>query len=332
MIARSATPAHVQVSYSHRIAPAALLFFLSPFIGEYLLGNLKFSEILLIPFIAPLYGAGALLVREVVRRAGRGYATMFMLGIAYALFEEGLVTQLLFNSAYFTGQEQLMTTIIPVLNVDAWLTLILIAMHTVWSICIPIILVEAIFVKRRKAPLLGNIDFTIVVATFVLGSIWLWNTIYHENGFLALTSQLVGTVSVIAVLMIAAFVLRPGRVTQGSVPNPWLVGGVAFAASSLYMLTEVLAGWMRIGVCVLVATVCLVLVFRWSRRSSWSPLHTLALAGGGLLTYAWLGAFMEPESGPKTTIDHVGTIFFVAGAMWLFITAVKKSRTSTTMA
>jgi hypothetical protein len=68
---------------------------------------------------------------------------------------------------------------------------------------------------------------------------------------------------------------------------------------------------------------------RWFNQSSWSALHTLALAGGGILTYAWLGAFMEPESGAKTIIDHIGTIFFIGSAMWLLITAAKKLRTST---
>jgi hypothetical protein len=70
------------------------------------------------------------------------------------------------------------------------------------------------------------------------------------------------------------------------------------------------------------------LIFRWSQRRNWSDLHTLALAGGGILTYAWLGAFMEPETGPKTLIDHIGTVLFIGGAMWLLMTAVKKLRTA----
>jgi hypothetical protein len=317
-------------SEHNHFAPAALLFFLAPLFGEYLLGNLKFSEIVYVLFIAPLYGAGALLVREVVRRAGRGYATMLILGIAYALIEEGLVDQLLFNPAYFTGQEQLMNTVIPVLGLDAWLTLIVIAMHAVWSICIPIILVEAIFAKRGKAPWLGNIGLAVVAAIFVVGSVWLWHTISLETGFFASAPQLIGTAVVIAALIIAAFAFehRMTAPAPGFVPNAWMTGAIAFAASSLYMLTEFLPGWTRVGACILIAAVCFTLIFRWSYRSNWSVLHTLALAGGGILTYAWLGAFMEPETGPKTIIDHIGTMFFIGGAIGLFITAAKKMRTS----
>jgi hypothetical protein len=330
MNANNTTSSDSRLPFFLRVAPAVLLFFLAPLFGEYLLGNLKFSEIFYVPFIAPLYGGGALLIREVTRRTGRGYATMLVLGVAYALIEEGLVDQLIFNPTYFTGQEQLMNTVIPLLGVDAWLTLIVIAMHAVWSICIPIILVEAIFTKRGKAPWLGRIELAVVVAIFILGSVWLWNTIYLETDFLASSPQLIGTAVIIFALLITAFAFKHLAITlaQGFVPKPWIAGGVALAASSLYMLTELLPGWMRIGACILIAAVFLTLVFRWSHRSNWSALHTLALAGGGILTYAWLGTFMEPETGPKTIFDHIGTILFIGGAMWLFITATKRLRTS----
>jgi hypothetical protein len=49
------------------VAPIGL-FFLSPLIAEFLLGNAAIDAINVVPFIAPLYGGGALLVREVARR------------------------------------------------------------------------------------------------------------------------------------------------------------------------------------------------------------------------------------------------------------------------
>ena len=125
--------------------PAVLLFFLAPLFGEYLLGNLKFSEIFYVPFIAPLYGAGALLIRETTRRAGRGSATTLILGVAYGLIEQGLVDQTLLNPFYFAGQDQINGTNITAMGMDAWLTLIVLAMHAVWSTYIPITLIEAIF-------------------------------------------------------------------------------------------------------------------------------------------------------------------------------------------
>lgn len=68
-----------------------------------------------------MYGAGALLIRETTRRAGRGSATMLILGIAYGLIEEGLIDQMLFNRFYFAGQDQISGTYIAALSLDAWL-------------------------------------------------------------------------------------------------------------------------------------------------------------------------------------------------------------------
>ena len=54
-----------------RFRPALTLFLLAPFVGEFLLGNLTLAELPLGIVLAPLYGCGALLVREIARRTGR---------------------------------------------------------------------------------------------------------------------------------------------------------------------------------------------------------------------------------------------------------------------
>lgn len=317
-------------SLFRRIAPALLLFALAPLFGEYLLGNLRFSEVYLAPFLAPLYGAGAVLVREVARRTGRGYGAMLGLGVAYALIEEGLVDQMLFNPVYFEGQDQITNTIVPLLGVDAWLTIIVVAMHAVWSICIPIILVEAVFAGRGTAPWLGRFGFAVVAAIFVSGSVWLCHSIYLDTGFFASLAELVGTAAVITVIVVATFALtgRTREPAHGSVPTPWVIGGIAFAASSLYMLTEYLPGWTRVVACLVIATVFFALVLKWSRRRDWSALHVLGLAGGGILTYAWLGAVMEPETGPRTVVDGIGTGVFIVGATCLYVIALKRLRST----
>ena len=51
-------------------------------------------------FLMPLYGAGALLVRESARRLGRGWPTIALFAAAYALIEEGPVDQMIFNPGY----------------------------------------------------------------------------------------------------------------------------------------------------------------------------------------------------------------------------------------
>lgn len=56
--------------------------------GEFLLGNLTIDQLVVLPLFAPLYGAGALLIRETVRRTGRGRPAIVLLAAAYALVEE----------------------------------------------------------------------------------------------------------------------------------------------------------------------------------------------------------------------------------------------------
>src|SRR5437588_4144985 len=88
------------MSALYRIAPAILLFFLAPLVAEFVLGDLTFAQIGALFALAPLYGGGAILIREITRRSGRGWPTFLLLGLAYAFLEEALLTQSLFNPNY----------------------------------------------------------------------------------------------------------------------------------------------------------------------------------------------------------------------------------------
>jgi hypothetical protein len=59
-----------------RLAPAR------PLVGKYLLGNVSIVEIGALPILALLYGSGAVLIRELARRGGRGWPTILTLGLA----------------------------------------------------------------------------------------------------------------------------------------------------------------------------------------------------------------------------------------------------------
>ncbi len=80
----------------YRLKPAFSLLVLAPLISEYLLGSLSFGQLWLFPIMLPMYGGGALLIRELARSFGRGWPTIFALGLAFAVVEEGLATQSLF--------------------------------------------------------------------------------------------------------------------------------------------------------------------------------------------------------------------------------------------
>ena len=47
--------------------------------------------------LASLYGSGALLIRELKVRWRKGYVSMFLLGTAYGIIEEGLMVKSFFD-------------------------------------------------------------------------------------------------------------------------------------------------------------------------------------------------------------------------------------------
>ena len=127
------------------------LFLLAPFIGEFVLGNQAITSLPMLLVYAPMYGGGALLVRETARRAGAGWPAIIALGAAYALTEEGLIDQMLVNPGYlglgtFDGFAP-----IPGLGISARLLYESLSIHTVWSVCVSIAIVEA-FDRRDPAP------------------------------------------------------------------------------------------------------------------------------------------------------------------------------------
>jgi len=316
------------------VVPAVGLFVLSPLIAEYLLGNVSISALGYLLLFAPLYGAGALLVREITRRSGRGWPTMILLGFAYALVEEGLATQTLFNPSY-QGFDLLSIAHIEALGMGAWWTLFVLTLHTVWSTSVSIALVEALARGRRTTPWLGRTGLSITAVLFVLGAIIIAYGSYFEEAFIASPVQLIGTGVAIIAVIVAAFGVRPrpGAPDDRPAPKPGLVATVALSSSSLLMGSSLLlpeqrsaADWLLVCCYLGLYAVVITLVVRWSRRDGWDERHRLALAGGALLTYAWYAVPARPVVGATGQIDLVGNTVFAIGAIILLAAAVFRQR------
>src|SRR5262245_38729072 len=74
----------------HRLLPAFVLVGMAFLVAELLPGSAPITQPLLWPFLLLIYGPGALLIRESVRRLDRGWASILLLGAAYGIVEEGL--------------------------------------------------------------------------------------------------------------------------------------------------------------------------------------------------------------------------------------------------
>ena len=153
------------------------------------------ADILALPFLVPLYGGGALLIREVTRRTGRGWPTILLLGAAYGVIEAGLVDQLLFSPPLSPEST-------PVLGISAYNAVAFVVGHAVWSIGVPIALVETV---AGREPWLGRVGLVATAALYVFGCLIIFGDQRDATGFLATPTERLAVAAVALALIVVAF-------------------------------------------------------------------------------------------------------------------------------
>ncbi|MEP9362232.1 hypothetical protein ABLE68_04640 [Nocardioides sp. CN2-186] len=293
--------------------PALGLFVLAPICAEYLWGyddSTGHPGTLIGNLIvfSPLYGAPALLIRDVARRRGLGWTGILLLAAAFGVIEAGIVDQSMWSTDYRDipyWQDMSAPTYLAPIGLSIYLAVSFVGGHVILSIGSPIALVETLTPGRRDAPWLGP-AMTVVVALLYLGaSALVLKDAYDTDEASATWGQLVGCTVVTLALVVAAVVVgRRQRVAEaGSVPHPLLVGSGAFAA---------MIGWVaipptRIGTALVIALALatVVVVRRLARRDGWGQAHVLALAGGAVIA-AGCFAFWTTPIGHVTQQEKYG--------------------------
>ncbi|MGC2662140.1 MAG: hypothetical protein WA324_29605 [Bryobacteraceae bacterium] len=312
---------------SHK-ALALGLFFVAPLLAEFLLGNLPIKMLPALIVLAPLYGGGALLIREWARRCGRGWPTMVILAVVYAIVEEAFTTQSLFNPNYLKLNLHLLDPgYMPVLGIGAWWTLFVLTLHVAWSMSASIALVEALTPSAAAAPWLGKVGLTITTLLFIFGAVASTMIGYRQDHYLSAPSQLVCAAIICVILAMVAFRIPPlGAIVWRAVPSPWLAGGFTLlAASGVLLIPKNWGWWAAISVLVLDLSVLFAVLF-WSRSTLWNMRHKLALASGAALAYAWHSFIQTPAIGGGAFPTRVGNAIFTAGAIALIAVAAMKNR------
>ncbi len=118
-------------------------------------GRVLFS----IAFFACLYGAPALLIREVVRRRGWGWPSLLLLSASLGLLQAGVIDQSLFSLDYggYEGfADDAARTWIEPLGVSAFNTQGFVIGHVVFSFGAPLALAEAWRPARHRASWFGR--------------------------------------------------------------------------------------------------------------------------------------------------------------------------------
>jgi len=148
-VVRAAFPAVPDERPRNRRA-ALVLALLAPLCAEVSLGTVPLRMAWAWLVFAPVYSAGALFLREILRRTGGGYGNLLLLGVAYGLFEEGLVLQSL-TSPHLYGAAEWGPRLLGVNTAYAELNLVY---HALFSVTVPVVLVEFLFPRHGPAPYL----------------------------------------------------------------------------------------------------------------------------------------------------------------------------------
>ena len=279
-----------------RLLAVFSLMVLSPLIAEYLLGSLPASMLPILPVMMLMYGAGAVLVREIARRTGKSWPSLILLATAYAFIEEGLVTQSLFNPNYM-HLRLLDFGFIPWLGTSPVWAIYVLGLHMVWSISAPIGLTESLYPARRAIPWLGPIGTTIVALLFLAGAALVARFTYKSLPFMATPAELFATVAIVAALVFAALMWpAPRPAGEARAPHPLALFLVSFVPGSLFVAAEFWGGRLLHAPAFAVAgllagceVLALVLMVVLTRHKTWRGAQRFALTAGALCVYVWFG-------------------------------------------
>src|SRR4051812_12906086 len=299
-----------------RVAPAFLLFFLSPLVAEFLLGDLTLAQLPALIALAPFYGGGAILIREILRRTGRSWPSFLFLAFAYALIEEGIADQSLFNPNYL-HLRLLDYGWLPALGTSLPWTVYVLGIHVAWSLAVPIGLTESFFAARRTEPWLGRIGLAVTALLYLAGFAMVLNYSLSQTSFRASPLQL-GVSALLALAAIAAaFLLFPRRdpaepkALRPGVPllplaGVTLVGGCAFLLSYALGRGALHWPWPLTAAASLAVAGAICAFFAWAnRRRDWTARQSWAAAFGGMLCYAGFGYRVDYDlHGPGGAVQH----------------------------
>jgi hypothetical protein len=192
------------------MAPVLLLLVIAPLVAEFLLGDVTLASLPALVLFIPLYGGGAVLIREVVRRGGGGWPAIVVFAAAYGVVEEGLATQSLFNPDY-AHQHLLSSGFIPALGIAIPWTVHVLSLHVIWSICTPIALVECMFPDRNTTPWLRTPGLIVIAGLYVLGVVATFAVTWAEYRYVASAGRLIGAAIIAVILIIAGMLLTKLR-------------------------------------------------------------------------------------------------------------------------
>jgi len=275
-------------------------------------------------FFGALYGAPALLARELARRLGWGWPSLLLVFAALGTAQAGLIDQSLFSADYggYEGwEENREPTLIPTMGLSGYNAYSFILGHVIFSFAAPVALAEAWVPARARKPWLGPIGITVAVLAYALAAVLIVTDPESRSGSQA---QLLGTAGVVgALLLLAVIVGRRRRVEDAGTGRRgisiWLVLGVALALALVPDLMP--ATWLGVIAAMTATAAVGILILLAARTRAWTIQHTAAVGAAfllerGLLAFTYFPLIGDVEPVPKYA-HNVIMLLVVLLATWL---------------
>ncbi|WP_190866939.1 hypothetical protein [Actinomadura sp. RB99] len=324
---------------SSRAAPrsrraAWTLVLVAPAVAELTLGTVPVRMFWLVLLYVPVYGAGVLLVRELVRRFGGGWSSVLAMGLVYGLVEEGLALQSL-TSPHLYGAADWGPRPFGVNAPYAELNL---PYHAVFSVLIPIALVELVFRRHGRAAYLRRGGLVVTGLVAALGALLLRVSVppsedphYALPGGAALI--ILALCAALTVLALGVLPRLPRPPLRGALPAPRVLGIVCGAASFGYLAllfpfagadhsAFVARSWTPVPMAAAALLAAATAVFL-RRAGGWTDRHRLAAISGALVAHTAFGLVANTGNIP----DALGLIV-VAAAMVALLAALGRRLTA----
>ena len=279
-----------------RIPPALALFIIAPVFGELLSGSAPFNEFVNpITFVnlALLYGCGAIIIRELVIRWGKGWLSLFLLGCAYGIYEEGIIVQSFFDPTWMDLGSLAFYGRVAGVN-WVWAEHLTIY-HAVISIMASTAFVEAFYPSQRGGRWVSTRTVWVLNWVGFIGVYLFWEILTtYEPGIWRLFAWM----AVLALALLARLVpARPLAAVERRPPHPlrfWFTGFIGMLWQFFILYNGADNGMYPYPVTMLLLVawdaLILLLILRWSgNAAAWDDRHRVMLVFGALSFFLIIG-------------------------------------------
>lgn len=312
--------------------PIWTLLLLAPFIAEVLSGATRTSVLFVYIPEVMVWGVGALLARELVRRWNGGGVSLLCLGLALSVAEEFIVQQTSVAPLPFPGAHP---DYARVWGINLVYFLFMLGFESVWVVVVPVQVTELFFPERRDLPWLRRPGAIVSCFVFLLGCRMAWyawikraRPMLHAAPYELPVGYLIAGFMAIGFLIGLAYLLRSiGRRRaadeRGTAPA-WLAFLVAFVMGAAwfeligqcFVPKPLQPFWIAIYGGIGWAVVAFVLFVWWSSRAAWSDVHRFAAAFGATLACQAM-PYLTFATWPR--VDQIGKVIFDIAALVGFI-------------